>query len=164
MNLAEIIGRITTNNFGRAVLGITASALQGGYSIIEQDPEPSEKVKESWKGPLDVVNAYAQGIYATLPANDEPIAFASEERIRLALSQTDSVLSDLSSDVVRFAEMREQWLTDMGQVLPDLGGVIGNTVAGIVKAPAEALTALVWPVAIVLAVVLVFLMMKKGIV
>jgi len=103
--LAAVAAKVTTIGAARAALGECTRLLQAGYAKINQaDLWDEDELKEACRDRLDVVNAYAQGIYATIGTSDpdlqaEEISALNCSRVGLVIAQTDDALSDIDEAI-----------------------------------------------------------------
>jgi hypothetical protein len=128
---SEAAAALQTNRHGRAALGIAAANLRRGYDVID-DIEPSlgtellapliglvesltdRDVRDQARDLLDRSNAYAQGLYATLPDDDGPIAPDRRAMVSTALEQAERNLRIL--EAVR-ADLVTTFLEDLGELV-----------------------------------------------
>lgn len=164
MNLLAVVGRIETNNDGRRVLGVTADYLHAAYGVLDRSVQADVRAGyiESSRGLLDVVNAYATGIYAVLPENDQQIDGGMVARVSLALEQADEAFTSIADTETEMVALQKTWGQALTEAIPAVGNLIGDTISGAIKAPAQALSVLLWPLAIVAGAVVVFMYTKKG--
>lgn len=136
--IAAAVDAARTNREGRVLLGLAADYLQQAYVLAAQisqvgdwdwrrilDPFAVEdrltgvaNVEEEARRLLDISNAYAGGIYATLPDDDSALTEDSRRRIGVALNNayTDlglvrSVQSDIQSQFIdSMTEAASVWL------------------------------------------------------
>lgn len=118
--LAEVAQGLKSNRHARAALGISAEHLRSGYNVIES-VKPSlfddmlagrgllatalglnvsaayDEVRAQGRDLLDRTNAYAQGVYAQLPDDDQPLTANMRSQVALAINQAASDLNLLES-------------------------------------------------------------------
>jgi hypothetical protein len=131
--IAAVAAKVQTVGQARAALGKAADLLREGYTRIDavgagvvHDYTPLgfledkiggiDELKAACRDRLDVVNAYAGGIYATLSAADaaqaQLLEFAQSQRTALALAQAQGALKDVED-----AAAEDYW--DIAQLLTD---------------------------------------------
>lgn len=116
----NLVARLQTNHHGRAALGLAAKAIRKGFEVTDEiRPSPwdfhledigNSEVRKQARELLERSNAYAQGIYATLPDNAEPLSDIKREYVRTAL---DSALTNLQLLVSVRRELVQDFTDDM---------------------------------------------------
>lgn len=102
---------VMTNRQGRQLLGIVATRLQQGYTIVATIPsnmwwgvlrwaryfDGTKNLADQARNLLDRTNAFAMRVYKTLPNNDVPISLQARNQVQVALAQASSSLQLISS-------------------------------------------------------------------
>ena len=152
-DIQTVANSVTTVGQARAVLGAESIQLKEGYSLIEQIGGPgSTDARQAASDLLDQANAYAQGIYATLPKEADSWVLDESWRRRVAgamltgFAAVDRVaeeVKELSPDYAAeyLAALRES----IGGVTSAIGTVVATVASGIGF----------WPIAIAVGVILV---------
>lgn len=114
MTTDEAAAALQTNRHGRAALGIVAENLQRGYEVADSIRPPlatqimnpvfglvesftDADLRRTAREMLDVTNAYAGGLFAVLPDDDQPLPANMKANIGEALHQAERNLSILVS-------------------------------------------------------------------
>lgn len=161
LTIAGVAAKCESIGQARAALGKCADLLREGYEKLP-DVTSIADVRQAASDLLDVVNAYAQGIYATLPADDasqsQPVDFKTGQRVALALAQSQDGLKsvedaasqdfwDIAAILTAAIEQAAKWLGSGVQKITNAAG------RGLWAFLAEA-----WPTVLIVAVgVAVFL-------
>jgi hypothetical protein len=125
----EAVAALQTNRQARAALGIAADNLRKGYEVIktiapstwdfELEDIGDSQVRQQATDLLDRTNAYAGGIYATIPDDDGELPDATRTRVGVALDQAESNLRLLTTAA-------DQLIQPFMQDLEDLVAAIGT--------------------------------------
>ena len=149
--LAAVAAKVTTIGRARMALGKCTELLQAGYAKINQASLwDDDELKGAMRDRLDVVNAYAQGIYATIGTDDpdlqeEEISAISAGRVGLVIAQTDEALTDIDEAI---HENTFDVAATLGLALAIAGDTAGSAVQSVTNAVAAggaAFVAAAWP-------------------
>ncbi len=157
ITIAQVAASVQTVGQARAVLGKISELLREAYAKLE-DVTNIEGVRDAARSRIDVVNAYAGGIYAVMPSDqasqDLPLDANQARRVGLAMAQAQDALKDTEE-----AAGLEVW--DVSAILSETVASVGGTVGGglssvtnSIAAGGAAFVSAAWPVVIV-ALVLV---------
>lgn len=180
LTLTAVAAQITTIGAARAALGKVSEVLREAYgrldaigggagsAIVNLGTGALDEVKEAARQRLDVVNAYAQGIYATIGTSDpdlqgEEIGALTCARIGLVLAQAQDALKDVENAADEtywdFASLIRDSLAESGAIA---GTAIQKLTNGI-AAGGAALVASAWPTILAVGVgVAAYLWVRAG--
>jgi hypothetical protein len=168
--IAAVAAKVQTVGQARAALGKAADLLREGYDRAEEIGSSgnfltsntieffmTSDTREAARARLDVVNAYATGIYATLPtaetAQGNLLEFLQSQRTALALSQAQGALKDIETaaaiDYWNIAEI----LTDAIEFAAKWVGQGVQAVTNAVGRAAVAFTFAAWPTLLIVGAV-----------
>ena len=145
--IAAVAAKVTTIGRARAALGKCTELLQAGYAKVNQASLWDEdELKDACKDRLDVVNAYAQGIYATIGTADpelqeEEISAIASSRVGLVIAQTDEALEDIDEAI---AENNFDVVETLRLALSIAGETAGSAVQSVTNAVAAGGAAFIW--------------------
>jgi hypothetical protein len=103
--LAAVAAQVTTIGRARAALGKCTELLQVAYAKVnDASLWDEDELKDACRDRLDVVNAYAQGIYAMIGTDDpdlqeEEISALNASRVGLVIAQTDEACEDIDEAI-----------------------------------------------------------------
>ncbi len=144
----EAADAIRTNRQGRAALGIAAEAIKRGYEVIDTiepgllrsifstgligyyfEDQADSEVRQAGRDLLDQANAYAGGIYAVIPDDDNPIDGDTRKRVALALSTAEKDLGMLNEAQASLTESYLDELGDLVQAIEDAASAVAEKAA-----------------------------------
>jgi hypothetical protein len=151
LSIARVAASVQTVGQGRAVLGAATGLLRQAYEKLDSITSV-EGVRDQARNNLDIVNAYAGGIYALLPSDDarqgDALTTKQAQQIGLSLRQSQDALKDIEE-----AAGFDFW--DVKEVLSNaVASVAGNVGAGAqavtnaLAAGGSALFSSAWPLAL----------------
>ncbi len=164
-SIAVLAAKVQTIGQARAVLGKTSELLHDAYGKVGEVTTLAG-LREEYIRQLDIVNAYAQGLYAIYAGADpdlfdEEISFQNAARIGLALERARKLLTDIEADA------NEEWwsITAILQAaLESAGKAVATTLTTAANAVAAAAPSLVlglWPLWVIAGIVIYILYFRK---
>lgn len=165
LTIASVAATVQTVGQGRAVLGKVAELLKQAYGLVDtiggaDHPLTSNtlgilatsETRDAAKSRIDVVNAYAGGVFALLPADDarqtDLLTTRQSGQIALCMRQAQDALKDIEE-----AAGVDYW--DLSQIFSDtvasVAGRVGGGLQAVTNAAAAggaALFSSAWPLAL----------------
>jgi hypothetical protein len=157
---------IKTNRQARQVMGLVAEMLRRGYeevpiidsgfvgSAVDFFSGSTTELRAHANSLLDVVNAYAQGIFAFIPDNDEPLNEDFRGRIALSIQQAQDAVKSINEVSAKLAV---DFTDEMAAAVLPLVNRIVDKVAELPKKLSQGILASIWPLLLVAGIVLVIM-------
>jgi len=141
-------------------MGLVADMLRDGYEEvpkIEADfaelfTGSIEELRQQAISSLDIVNAYAQGIYGFIPDNDQPLDEQYRGRIRLSIKQARETVESINHAA---AVIAVSYTEEMADVVLSAGQQIVETIKELPKNLSKGILVSIWPLLILGGIVLV---------
>lgn len=164
-SIALLAAKVQTVGQARAVLGKVSELLRDGYEKVDSVTSLAG-LRDEYRRQLDIVNAYAQGVYAVFAGAtpdlfDEEISYQNAARTGLAMERARKLLTDIETD----ADTSWWDITEiLRAALEAAGKAIALTLETAAKAAAAAGPALIaglWPLLLVAGLVIYVVYFRK---
>jgi hypothetical protein len=163
--IAAVAASIQTVGQARAALGAASDLLKQAYEKLPVISTTAD-LRQAASDRLDVVNAYASGIYAILPADDasqgNQIDTLTANRVGLALAQSQDALKDIEDTANLEIWNIRAILTDAISTAATWTGGGIQAVTNAVAAGGSAFVASAWPTLLIVGVVLAGLLLLRS--
>jgi hypothetical protein len=165
LRLANEASKIKSVGQARAALGVVAEVLRRAYDRL---PEVSgmADLDEAARDRLDVVNNYAQGLFAMLPGDDiaqrKPVTPLMASKIGLAIGQAHRAVKDID-EAAAFSGW--DFVALLAEAIREAAELAGKAAQGTTNAILAALFAFLraaWPTVLIVVVALVVVWKVRG--